>query len=116
MTILKEITGQPLLGMFELDAEDAVVYARVEGGGHGRPAPDLLGRGLFEWAAPFANADELCRRIHHFRSNGVPSDGFDFNCQYADGELPVRVLLARVRDFADECVTKSILIHIRQRH
>jgi hypothetical protein len=74
-----------------------------------------MGRGFFDSAAPFTNADELRRRIHYFRSNGAPSGGFDFDCQYQDGELPVRVLLARVRDFADNRVTKSILVHIRQR-
>jgi hypothetical protein len=104
-----------LLGMFELDASDTVIYARVEGAGHSAPAPGPLGRALFEWAAPFANADELRRRIHYFRSNGAPADGFDFQCEYADGEMPVRVLLARVRDFTNQRTTKSILVHIRQR-
>jgi len=108
---------QTLLGMFELDAHDIILYARVEADGRdgGAVATELHGRGLFEWAAPFANADELRRRIHHFRMNGAPADGFDFECQYADGEVPVRVLLARVRDFADHHETKSILVHIRQR-
>jgi hypothetical protein len=114
-TNLTETADQRLLGMFELDAFDTVVYARVEGDGPSRPAFDLLGRGLFELAAPFANADELRRRIHYFRSNGAPADGFDFEFQYTGGELPARVLLARVRDFADRRATKSILIHIRER-
>jgi hypothetical protein len=110
-------TEPPPLGMFELDALDTVVYARLEAVGRdgGAVATDLMGRGFFEGAAPFTNADELRRRIHYFRSNGAPADGFDFDFQYEHGELPVRVLLARVSDFADNRVTKSILVHIRQR-
>lgn len=114
-TSLTEITEPALLGMFELDASDVVVYARLEGDGRAGPAPDLQGRSLFEWAAPFANADELRRRIHYFRSNGAPTDGFDFECQYEAGGMRVRVLLARVRNYADNRVTKSILVHVRQR-
>jgi hypothetical protein len=109
------ITEQPLLGMFELDVADTVVYARLESEGRVGAQPDLHGRSLFEWAAPFANADELRQRINYFRSNGAPADGFNFECQYAAGEMPVRVLLARVRVFADNQATKSILVHIRQR-
>lgn len=104
-----------LLGMFELDAFDTVIYARVEDAGRSAPASDPLGRGLFEWAAPFANVGELRRRIHYFRSNGAPADGFDFQFEYADGELPARVLLARVRDYTSQRTTKSILVHIRLR-
>lgn len=115
MMSLTGASGPPLLGMFELDGADKVVYARVEGDGRSDPAPDLCGRDLFEWAAPFANSEELRRRIDSFRANGAPANGFDFECQYHGGEMPVRVLLARVRDFANRRETKSILIHIRQR-
>jgi hypothetical protein len=114
-TSLTGLTGQPLLGMFELDAADTVVYARVERDGRGEAAPDLQGCSLLESGARFDNADEFLRRIHCFRTNDAPADGFDFDCRYEDGEMPVRVLLARVRDFAGKQVTKSILVHIRQR-
>jgi hypothetical protein len=111
------ITWPKLFGMFELDAADTVLYSRVEqvGRGDGVPAPDLSGRGLFEGGGPFANAEELRRRINSFRSNGAQADSFDFTCEYDDGPVPVRVLLARVRERADREVTKSVLIHIRQK-
>ncbi len=112
------ITQPKLFGMFELDAADTVLYSRLEldGRGDGVPAPDFRGRGLFDGGGPFANAEELRRRINSFRSNGAQADSFDFTCEYDDGPVPVRVLLARVRERSDREVTKSVLIHIRQRH
>ena len=112
MTSQTGIIEPPLLGMFELDGTDTVVYAHMEGIG---PLPDLRGRGLFERARSLSNSDELRQRIHYFRSNGASADAFDFVCQYEGGEIPVRVLMARVRDFAGNSGTKSILVHIRQR-
>lgn len=110
-------TRTKLLGMFELDAADTVLYSRVETEGRGDdiPAPDLSGRSLFEGGGPFANAEELRRRINSFRTNGAQADSFDFTCEYEDGPVPVRVLMARVRECADRESTKSVLIHIRQK-
>lgn len=109
---------QKLFGMFELDAADTVLYSRVEGVGRGDyvASADLNGRALFEAVCPFANADELRQRINSFRSNGAQADSFDFTCEYDDGPVPVRILLARVRERTDRESTKSVLIHIRRRH
>lgn len=109
---------QKLFGMFELDAANTVLYSRVEGAAPGgvQPSPDFNGRALFEGVCAFANAHELRQRINHFRSNGAQADSFDFTCQYDDGPVAVRVLLARVRERTDRDSTKSVLIHIRRRH
>lgn len=111
------ITQPKLFGMFELDAADTVLYSRMERDGRGdyMPTPDFNGRGLFEGVTPFANAEDLRRRINSFRLNGAQADSFDFTCEYDDGPVPVRVLLARVRERSDREVTKSVLIHIRQK-
>lgn len=110
--------SQKLFGMFELDASNTVLYSRVEGAGRGDyvPTADLNGRPLFGDAFAFANADELRQLINSFRSNGAQADSFDFTCQYDDGPVPVRILLARVRERTDRESTKSVLIHIRRRH
>ncbi|HWS55333.1 MAG TPA: hypothetical protein VN228_14445 [Pyrinomonadaceae bacterium] len=108
-----------LFGMFELDAANTVLYSRVEGDGNGSalvPPPDLNGCALFGGVCHFANADELRQRINSFRSNGAQAASFDFTCEYDDGPVPVRVLLARVRERTDRDSTKSVLIHIRRRH
>ncbi len=108
---------QKLFGMFELDSSNRVIYSRFEGdarGGAGR-SPDVNGANLEEAGAAFSNAEELRRRINHFRSNGAQADSFDFTFEYEDGPVPVRVLFARVSESSDKGSTKSVLIHVRQR-
>lgn len=104
-----------LCGIFELDSANTVVYSRFETAG-GAPPPEVNGRTLFEGAGQFANADELRRLINRFRTNGAKSDSFDFVCQWAGGPVAVKVLLARVQESYGRGTTKSILVHIRERH
>ncbi len=110
-------TRQKLLGMFELDSSNTVRYSRFEGEGRvvDPAAPDISGASLFEAAAPFSNSEEFRRRINSFRSNGAHADSFDFIFDYEDGPVPVRVLMARVRESSDGDSAKSVLIHVRQR-
>jgi hypothetical protein len=110
-------TERKLFGMFELDSANTVIYSRFdnEGKRDGGAALDINGSSLFEVGQPFANADELRRRINSFRSNGAQADGFDFTFEYEDGPVPARVLMARVREISDRGSTKSVLIHVRQR-
>ena len=108
-----------LLGMFELDSAGTVLYSRPESGGAAAttaaPRPDLTGRNLFEEAAHFSNASELRRRVNLFRLSGAQADSFDFTCEYEDGPVPVRVLLARIRERSNYDTTKSVLVHVRRR-
>lgn len=110
-------TRKKLLGMFELDSSNTVVYSRFEGEGRGaeRAAHDISGASLFDAAEPFSNSEEFRRRINSFRSNGAHADSFDFTFDYEDGPVPVRVLMARVRESSDGDSAKSVLIHVRQR-
>ena len=109
--------GPKLLGMFELDAANTVIYSRPEGFGaeDTPPAPGICGLNLFDAGAPLSNADELRRRIDAFRAGAAPADCFYFNCRYEDGTLPVRVLLARMRKPEDTGSATSVLIHVRAR-
>lgn len=110
-------TRQKLLGMFELDSSNTVRYSRFEGEGRvaDPAAPDICGASLFDAAQPFSNSEEFRRRINSFRSNGAHADSFDFTFDYEDGPLPVRVLMARVRESSEADSAKSVLIHVRQR-
>jgi hypothetical protein len=109
-------TEQKLFGLFELDAAGTVLYARIEpdgkpvGGGTG---PDVSGRNFYEDVAPFENVEEFRRRVLQFARGIRHADNFSFNCQYQDGALPVRVLLARIRERTSNDQTKSVLVHIR---
>jgi len=111
------VTTQKLFGMFELDSANSIIYSRLEREVRGDevPANDLRGYRLFEDASHFSNADELRRRVNYFRAEGGQADSFDFTCHYDDGDVPVRVLLARVGERSGDGSTKSILLHIRRR-
>lgn len=116
----KRAAGAPasragLCGIFELDSANTVLYSRFETA-DGSPPPEVNGRTLFEGAKQFANADELRRLINRFRTNEAKSDSFDFTCQWAGGPVAVKVLLARVLESYGRGATKSILVHIRERH
>lgn len=109
-------TARKLLGLFELDPAGTVLYSKFEPDGEPRdPPPDAAGRNFYEEVAPFANVEEFRRRVSEFARGGSPADKFYFDCQY-DGEetLPVRVLLARIREGSSGSPTKSVLIHIRK--
>ena len=108
----RTLSRPALCGMFELDSAGVVLYSRVGADG---PAPDHTGRNFFDEAADFSNAAELRRRINLFRASGAQADSFDFTCEYDDGPVPVRILLARLRERADYDNTSSVLIHVRRR-
>jgi hypothetical protein len=106
---------QKLFGLFELDPAGNVLYSRIEtdGDGTGR-VPDVAGHNFFDEVAPFENAAELRRRIAAFTNSEGQADNFHFTCQFDNGPLPVKVLLARIREWSNGQHTKSILVHIRK--
>jgi hypothetical protein len=102
--------------MFELDAAGTVLYSRANADGPaGGPAPDLKGLNYFD-DARFGNAAELRRRVNLFRAGGAQADSFDFTCECEDGPVPVRVLLARIRERVNGYNAGSVLIHVRRRN
>jgi hypothetical protein len=109
------LSQQQPFGLFELDPAGTVLYSRIEPDGDGaRGATDVAGRDFFEEVAPFANVEELRRRVLDFTCGSGQADSFDFTCCLEKGEMPVRVLLARVRERSGGNRTKSVLLHIRK--
>lgn len=109
------LTGQRLFGLFELDAAGTVLYSRVETEGRaGEAQPDVAGRNFYEEVAPFGNVEEFRSRVMQFTHGGSPADSFHFNCLYDGAAMPVRVLLARIRERTSHDRTKSVLVHIRK--
>lgn len=103
-------------GLIELDPAGTVLYSRVEadGSARGAPAPDLTGRNFYTEVAPFSNVAEFRQQLDIFRRGEQPACSLDFTCEYEDGPLTVRVLLARIRERSGGDATKSILVHIRK--
>jgi hypothetical protein len=100
-----------LLGLVELDEAGTVLYARFENDDVRR---DLSGLNFFSEVAPFKNVEEFRRRIDEFTSGRDQANSFNFTCDFDDGELPVRVLVARIGERKNGERAKSILIHIRR--
>ena len=107
--------GQKLFGLFELDHSGTVLYSRLEPEGKPyAPGSEVAGRNFYEEVAPFANVEEFRRRVAQFAAGASPADNFNFDCLYDGGAVPVKVLLARVRERTSQDRTKSVLVHIRK--
>jgi hypothetical protein len=106
---------QKLFGLFELDPLGTVLYSRIELEDKAlEEAPNVAGHNFFEEVAPFENVAELRRRISNFLNSDGQAENFHFTCQCDTGPLPVKVLLARIRERSGGEHTKSILVHIRK--
>ena len=104
------------LGLFELDAAGTVLYARIERDGNS--GLDLTGLnfydGMFDEIEPFENVEEFRQMVYQFTRGFSPADNFTFTCQFSDGPLTVKVLMARIRERESSNRTKSVLVHIRK--
>lgn len=102
-------------GFVELKADGTVLYARVENGDDwASTVPDFRGRNFYNEWVPFDNVEELHDQLDAFHRGSEPLEVFTFNCRYRDGAVPVKILLARVCERADQGVTKSILVYIKK--
>ena len=105
-----------LYGLVELDQAGTVLYTRFEADGAppGARAPDYTGLNYFTEVATFSNAVEFRNQLDRFSRGSQPALSMDFTCEYEDGPVSVRVLLARIRERSQSDLTKSILVHIRR--
>lgn len=109
------IASQKFFGLLELDADGTVLYSRIEREADRHfPAPDITGRNFYSEVAPFRNVEEFHRCLDNFTRSSQPANSIPFTCQYEDGPVLVKVLLARVRERSARDTTKSILVHIRK--
>lgn len=109
-------TAQKLFGLFELDAAGTVLYMRLEmdGARSFGLAPDYTGQNFFTEVVPFRNVVEFRGHLDGFRQGSQPALSIDFTCDYEDGPLLVKMLLARIHERSEADVTRSILVHIRR--
>ena len=108
------VATHTLFGLVELDPAGTVLYSRPDGAGKG-DSPDVCGCNFYTEVAPFENVEEFREYLSGFARGESPAHSFTFDCRFADGEVvPVRVLLARMRQRADGRPTESVLVHIRK--
>ena len=105
--------SQKLFGLLELDLQGTVIFSKLEGEEKLAPAADLVGRNFFSEVANFLNVAEFQRHFETFDNNPRGgSSSFIFNCDYEDGAVPVKVLLARLRE--DTMFPGSVLVYIKK--
>lgn len=106
---------QKLFGLLELDAAGTVLYSRLEGGDKlADPAIDVAGLNLFSEVVPFLNIEEFQKRLDAFNRSSEHANSFVFNCDYEDGAVAVRVLLARISERTNGDHARSLLVHIKK--
>ena len=106
------LTTQKLFGLLELDPQGTVIFSKLEGDEQSAGAVNVVGRNFFSDVATFLNVAEFRQRFETFDSNPEPSNSFMFNCDYGDGTVPVKVLLARLRQ--DTKYPESVLVYIKK--
>jgi hypothetical protein len=108
---------QKLFGLLELDAAGKVLYSRLEGDGTGDldcPVADVTGHNFYSEVVSFLNIEEFHHHLEIFNRSTEQANSFQFNCDYEDGAVAVRVLLARIRERSNDYRTKSLLVHIKK--
>ena len=104
-----------MYGLIEIDPAGTVLYTRFEGGDAASfAALNTTGRNFYTEVIPFNNVGEFRQQLDNFSRGSQAAHCMDFTCVYEDGPLPVRILLARIRERSQEDVTKSVLVHIRR--
>lgn len=109
--------SQKFFGLIELGADGMVLYSRIEGegGGGGQySASDVTGHNFFSEVVSFLNVGEFRECLDCFRRGPQQAASIPFTCQYEDGPVKVKVLLARMQERSAHEVTKSLLVHIRK--
>ena len=107
------ISPQKLFGLLELGAAGTVLYSVLDGSSYS-PAGDVAGHNFYSEVAPFMNVEEFHQRLDAFNRGSEQAKSFAFNCDYEDGAVPVRVLLARLRGRTNGDNKKSLLVHIKK--
>lgn len=109
------ILSQKFFGLVELGTDGTVLYSRIEGDGDGHySASDVTGRNFFSEVASFLNVREFRTCLDCFRQSSQQAASIPFTCQYEDGPVRVKVLLARMQERSAHDETKSLLVHIRK--
>lgn len=106
------LASQKLFGLVELDPRGTVIFSKLEGDEELAGAVDVVGRNFFSEVATFLNVAEFRQRFETFDNNPEPSSSFTFNCDYGDGTVSVKVLLARLRE--DTKYPESVLVYIKK--
>jgi len=106
--------NQKFFGLLELEFDGTILYSRMDGPDAYRCGREVTGRNFFSEVAPFLNVEELRGHLETFSQGFQQANSMMFTCQYEDGPVPVKILMARVTENSKRELTKSILMHMRK--
>ena len=113
--ITPPVAANNFFGLLELDHAGTVLYSRLDGDVGKEASADICGSNFYTEFAPFKNVEEFRERLGQFAKTDKPAESFIFDCHCHGGEVvPVRVLLARMRQRADGSRMEYVLVHIRK--
>ena len=116
MPLEKEFITQMLpFGLLELDTDGVVLYFKpdpVEDSS--LQASELIGRNLYTDVPILAESQEFRDRLNLFSRMHIPADSFPYTFSSGDGEVQVKVLLARIHEQSGQGDADYILLHIRK--
>lgn len=109
------LSQSKFFGLVELDATGTVLYSTLEDDGQmPGAAANLAGLNFYSEVAPFLNVEEFHRHLDNFNRGSEQANSFVFDCDYEDGTVQVRVLLARISERSNNNRTQSLLVHIKK--
>jgi len=101
-------------GLFEIDESGTIIYSKVEPDESPGPAVDVTGKNFFQDVVPLETVVELKEKIASFTCGNIATDSFYVTYRVDSGDVPVKVLLGRIRERPSGYNTKSVLVHIRR--
>jgi len=105
----------PPFGLLELDTDGVVLYYRPDHSeDSSTQASGLIGRNIYTDIPILSESKEFCDRINIFSRMHVPAESFSYKFGSEDGQIQVKVLLARIHEQTSQNDTDYILLHIRK--
>lgn len=102
-------------GLYEITRAGEILYCRVrQKNDLLNLKPEITGKNFFDKVLLFENAADFRRRIESFWNTKENMQTFFFDLQFADGKLPVKVLLISVSQSDRISIEKFIIIDIQE--
>lgn len=115
MNFISMLSSRDLCGLYEITQTGEILYSRVrQKNALLNLKPEIVGKNFFDEVLLFDNAADFRRRVESFWKMTENTQSFFFDLQFADSNLPIKVLLIRVSRFDRINIEKFIIVDIRK--
>lgn len=115
MNFISMSSSRDLCGLYEITQTGEILYSRVrQKNALLNLKPEIVGKNFFDEVLLFDNAADFRRRVESFWKMTENTQSFFFDLQFADSNLPIKVLLIRVSRFDRINIEKFIIVDIRK--